>query len=71
VWRSVIDATAQSSASRLDAAEEYRRLIGQASRSLHNAKDIRTKRVSWHAYGKIKYLIHPGTYLLNDKDRDG
>ncbi|XP_041799813.1 F-BAR and double SH3 domains protein 1-like isoform X2 [Chelmon rostratus] len=44
VWRSVIDATAQSAASRVAAAEEYRRLIGQASRSLRNAKDIRTKR---------------------------
>ncbi|KAM9741549.1 F-BAR and double SH3 domains protein 1-like isoform 2-T2 [Menidia menidia] len=44
VWRSVVDATAQSAASRLDAAEEYRKLIGQASKSLHNAKDVRTKR---------------------------
>ncbi|KAM9356638.1 F-BAR and double SH3 domains protein 1-like [Symphorus nematophorus] len=44
VWRSVVDATAQSAASRLAAAEEYRRLIGQASRILRNAKDIRTKR---------------------------
>lgn len=45
VWRSVVDATAQSAASRLAAAEEYRRLIGQASRSVRNAKDIRTKTV--------------------------
>ncbi|KAM9377425.1 F-BAR and double SH3 domains protein 1-like isoform 2-T2 [Pholidichthys leucotaenia] len=44
VWRSVVDATAQTAASRLAAAEEYRRLIGQVSRSLHNAKDIRAKR---------------------------
>ncbi|XP_076595719.1 F-BAR and double SH3 domains protein 1-like [Chaetodon auriga] len=44
MWRSVIDATAQSAASRIAAAEEYRHLIGQASRSLRNAKDIRTKR---------------------------
>ncbi|XP_036934004.1 F-BAR and double SH3 domains protein 1-like isoform X4 [Acanthopagrus latus] len=44
VWRSVVDAVAQSAASRLAAAEEYRRLIGQASRSLHNAKDIRIKK---------------------------
>ncbi|KAG8003791.1 F-BAR and double SH3 domains protein 1, partial [Nibea albiflora] len=44
MWRSVVDATAQSAASRLAATEEYRRLIGQASRSLRNAKDIRTKR---------------------------
>ncbi|XP_041654038.1 F-BAR and double SH3 domains protein 1-like isoform X2 [Cheilinus undulatus] len=44
VWRSVVDATAFSAASRLAAAEEYRRLIEQASRSLRNAKDIRTKR---------------------------
>ncbi|XP_029282919.1 F-BAR and double SH3 domains protein 1-like [Cottoperca gobio] len=44
VWRSVVDATAQSAASRLAAAEEYRRLIGQASRSLRNAKDVRAKR---------------------------
>uniref|UniRef100_A0A4W6DAP6 FCH domain-containing protein n=1 Tax=Lates calcarifer TaxID=8187 RepID=A0A4W6DAP6_LATCA len=34
VWRSVVDATAQTAASRLAAAEEYRRLTGQASRSL-------------------------------------
>ncbi|XP_049442568.1 F-BAR and double SH3 domains protein 1-like isoform X2 [Epinephelus fuscoguttatus] len=44
VWRSVVDATAQSAASRLAAAEEYRQLIGHASRSLRNAKDIRAKR---------------------------
>ncbi|XP_063731759.1 F-BAR and double SH3 domains protein 1-like isoform X3 [Eleginops maclovinus] len=44
VWRSVVDATAQSAASRLAAAEEYRRLIGQVSNSLRNAKDIRAKR---------------------------
>ncbi|XP_019126581.1 F-BAR and double SH3 domains protein 1 isoform X2 [Larimichthys crocea] len=44
MWRSVVDATAQSAASRLAATEEYRRLIGQSSRSLRNAKDIRTKR---------------------------
>ncbi|KAM7388916.1 hypothetical protein PAMP_022918 [Pampus punctatissimus] len=44
VWRSVVDATAQTAASRLAAAQEYRKLIGQASRSLHNAKDIRAKR---------------------------
>uniref|UniRef100_A0A3Q0SSJ8 F-BAR domain-containing protein n=1 Tax=Amphilophus citrinellus TaxID=61819 RepID=A0A3Q0SSJ8_AMPCI len=36
VWRSVVDATAQTAASRLFAAEEYRRLIGQVSRSLRN-----------------------------------
>lgn len=45
MWRSVVDATAQSATSRLAAAEEYRRLIGQASRSLRNAKDVRAKRV--------------------------
>ncbi|XP_040904642.1 F-BAR and double SH3 domains protein 1-like isoform X2 [Toxotes jaculatrix] len=44
VWRSVVDATAQTAASRLAAAEEYRRLTGQASRSVRNAKDIRAKR---------------------------
>ncbi|XP_034454651.1 F-BAR and double SH3 domains protein 1-like [Hippoglossus hippoglossus] len=44
VWRSVVDATAQTAASRLAAAEEYRRLTGQASRSFRNAKDIRAKR---------------------------
>ncbi|CAJ1057970.1 F-BAR and double SH3 domains protein 1-like [Xyrichtys novacula] len=44
VWRSVVDATAQSAASRLTAAEEYRRLINQVTRSLRNAKDVRTKR---------------------------
>ncbi|XP_042275010.1 F-BAR and double SH3 domains protein 1-like isoform X1 [Thunnus maccoyii] len=44
VWRSVVDATAQTAASRLAATEEYRRLIGQASRSLRNAKDVRAKR---------------------------
>ncbi|XP_071313196.1 F-BAR and double SH3 domains protein 1-like [Trachinotus anak] len=44
VWRSVVDATAQTAASRLAAAEEYRRLTGQASRSFRNAKDVRAKR---------------------------
>ncbi|XP_078117122.1 F-BAR and double SH3 domains protein 1-like isoform X3 [Sander vitreus] len=44
VWRSVVDATAQSAASRLAATEEYRRLIEQVSRSLRNAKDVRAKR---------------------------
>ncbi|XP_075942930.1 F-BAR and double SH3 domains protein 1-like [Anarhichas minor] len=44
-WRSVVDATAQSATLRLAAAEEYRQLIGQASRSYRNAKDIRAKRV--------------------------
>nr|XP_043897114.1 F-BAR and double SH3 domains protein 1-like isoform X2 [Solea senegalensis] len=43
-WRSVVDATAQAAASRLAAAEEYRTLSGQASRSVRNAKDIRAKR---------------------------
>uniref|UniRef100_A0A672H2R2 F-BAR domain-containing protein n=1 Tax=Salarias fasciatus TaxID=181472 RepID=A0A672H2R2_SALFA len=38
---SLVDATAQTAASRLAAAEEYRRLIGQASISLRNAKDVR------------------------------
>uniref|UniRef100_A0A3Q4GJC7 Uncharacterized protein n=1 Tax=Neolamprologus brichardi TaxID=32507 RepID=A0A3Q4GJC7_NEOBR len=41
VWRSVVDATAQTAASRLFAAEEYRRLSGQVSKSLRNAKDVR------------------------------
>ncbi|KAM4732994.1 F-BAR and double SH3 domains protein 1-like isoform 1-T1 [Anableps anableps] len=44
VWRSVVDATAQAATSRLAAAEEYRRLFGQASKSIHNAKEIRAKR---------------------------
>ncbi|XP_056296104.1 F-BAR and double SH3 domains protein 1-like [Pseudoliparis swirei] len=44
VWRSVVDVTAQSAALRLAAAEEYRKLIGQASRSHRNAKDVRTKK---------------------------
>lgn len=48
VWRSVVDATAQTAASRLLAAEEYRRLSAQVSRSIRSAKDIRTKRVSRH-----------------------
>ncbi|XP_043982761.1 F-BAR and double SH3 domains protein 1-like [Gambusia affinis] len=45
VWRSVVDATAHIAASRLAAAEEYRRLFGHASKSIHNAKEIRAKRV--------------------------
>ncbi|XP_041845286.1 F-BAR and double SH3 domains protein 1-like [Melanotaenia boesemani] len=44
VWRSVVDVTAQCAATRLNAAEEYHKLIGRASRSLHDAKDIQTKR---------------------------
>lgn len=58
VWRSVVDAIAQSAASRLAAAEEYRRLIGQASRSLHNAKDIRIKKVrELHTVDTFSYEI--------------
>lgn len=45
VWRLVVDATAHSAASRLAAAEEYQQLIGRASRSLRNTKDVRTKKV--------------------------
>ncbi|XP_037833469.1 F-BAR and double SH3 domains protein 1 [Kryptolebias marmoratus] len=44
LWRSLVDATAQTATSRLAAAEEYHSLIGQASKSLQNAKDIRVKR---------------------------
>uniref|UniRef100_A0A3P8X3Y3 Uncharacterized protein n=1 Tax=Cynoglossus semilaevis TaxID=244447 RepID=A0A3P8X3Y3_CYNSE len=44
VWRSVVDATAQTAASRLDAAEKYRSLSGRASRSVRNEKDVRVKR---------------------------
>ncbi|KAM4622129.1 F-BAR and double SH3 domains protein 1-like [Polymixia lowei] len=44
VWRSVVDATAQNAALRLAAAEEYRALLGEASRSLRNAKELRAKR---------------------------
>lgn len=45
VWRSVVDATAHAATSRLAAAESYRRLTVEASRSARNAKDNRTKRV--------------------------
>ncbi|XP_074530667.1 F-BAR and double SH3 domains protein 1-like [Halichoeres trimaculatus] len=48
VWRSVVDAAAQSAASRLAAADEYRRLIQQVTKSLRNAKDVRTKRSLEH-----------------------
>ncbi|XP_015251863.1 PREDICTED: F-BAR and double SH3 domains protein 1-like, partial [Cyprinodon variegatus] len=44
VWRSVVDAAAQAAASRLAAAEEYRRLTGQTSKSIHNAKETGAKR---------------------------
>ncbi|XP_047440294.1 F-BAR and double SH3 domains protein 1-like [Mugil cephalus] len=44
VWRSVVDASAKTSTFRLAAVEEYHHLITQASKSLHNAKDIRAKR---------------------------
>ncbi|XP_056239368.1 F-BAR and double SH3 domains protein 1-like isoform X2 [Seriola aureovittata] len=44
VWRSMVDAAAQTAESRLAAAEEYRRLTGQVSRSFRNTKDIRAKR---------------------------
>lgn len=54
MWRSVVDATAQTAASRLFAAEEYRRLSGQVSKSLRNAKDVRAKRVS--QYTQIKHF---------------
>lgn len=52
VWRSLLDATAHTAASRLTAAEEYRRLNGKASRSLHNAKDVRAKKVSEYIFKK-------------------
>uniref|UniRef100_A0A3B4T7Q6 F-BAR domain-containing protein n=1 Tax=Seriola dumerili TaxID=41447 RepID=A0A3B4T7Q6_SERDU len=41
VWRSMVDAIAQTAESRLAAAEEYCRLTGQVSRSFRNTKDIR------------------------------
>ncbi|XP_056144312.1 F-BAR and double SH3 domains protein 1-like [Lampris incognitus] len=44
VWRSVIDATARNAASRLAAAEEYRALLGHASKGIRNAKELRAKR---------------------------
>ncbi|XP_022612871.1 F-BAR and double SH3 domains protein 1-like isoform X2 [Seriola dumerili] len=44
VWRSMVDAIAQTAESRLAAAEEYCRLTGQVSRSFRNTKDIRAKR---------------------------
>ncbi|XP_075994788.1 F-BAR and double SH3 domains protein 1-like isoform X2 [Genypterus blacodes] len=44
VWRSLVDATAQTATLRLAAAEEYRSLIGQASRGHRNVKDVRAKR---------------------------
>ncbi|KAF3693527.1 F-BAR and double SH3 domains protein 1 [Channa argus] len=48
VWRSLVDATAQTATSRLAAAEEYRRLIEQASKSIRSAKDIRAKKALEH-----------------------
>lgn len=69
MWRSVVDATAQSAASRLAAAEEYRRLIGQASRSLRNAKDIRAKRVrelhTAYTQTVIEYFKHLGAHEVH------
>ncbi|KAK2849563.1 hypothetical protein Q5P01_009397 [Channa striata] len=44
VWRSLVDATAQTAASRLAAAEEYRKLTEQASKSIRTSKDIRAKK---------------------------
>lgn len=55
----MVDATAQTATSRLASAEEYRRLIGHVSKSLRNAKDIRTKRVSecTHAQKHLELII--------------
>lgn len=44
IWRSIVDTTAQTATSRLSAAEEYRKLTLQASKSLRNAKDIHAKK---------------------------
>ncbi|KAG9349053.1 hypothetical protein JZ751_029371 [Albula glossodonta] len=46
VWRSLIEATAQSGASRFSAAEGYRSLTAEALKSLRAAKEHRAKRVS-------------------------
>ncbi|CAL8301007.1 unnamed protein product [Arctogadus glacialis] len=44
VWRSVLDASAKSAVARLAAAEEYRSLLGETSRNLRCAKEVRAKR---------------------------
>uniref|UniRef100_A0A3B3YU60 FCH domain-containing protein n=1 Tax=Poecilia mexicana TaxID=48701 RepID=A0A3B3YU60_9TELE len=53
VWRSVVDATAQTAASRLTAAEEYRRLFGHASKSIHNAKEIHVLEQLQRVQGEV------------------
>uniref|UniRef100_A0A8D0A677 F-BAR domain-containing protein n=1 Tax=Sander lucioperca TaxID=283035 RepID=A0A8D0A677_SANLU len=55
VWRSVVDATAQSAASRLAATEEYRRLIEQVSRSLRNGLE-RLQRVQGEVVDALREL---------------
>ncbi|KAG7465009.1 hypothetical protein MATL_G00171720 [Megalops atlanticus] len=44
VWRSLVEATAQSGSSRLSAAEGYRSLTAEALKSLRAAKEQRAKR---------------------------
>ncbi|XP_046877786.1 F-BAR and double SH3 domains protein 1-like [Hypomesus transpacificus] len=44
VWRSLVDATAQTAVSRLTAAEGYRSLSADALKSVRNAKEPRAKR---------------------------
>ncbi|XP_030225164.1 F-BAR and double SH3 domains protein 1 [Gadus morhua] len=44
IWRSVLDASAKSAVARLAAAEEYRSLLGETSRNLRCAKEVRAKR---------------------------
>uniref|UniRef100_A0A3B5KRA0 FCH domain-containing protein n=1 Tax=Xiphophorus couchianus TaxID=32473 RepID=A0A3B5KRA0_9TELE len=46
VWRSVVDATAQTATSRLAAAEEYRQLFGDAS------------KMRWHANLMLRIIYH-------------
>uniref|UniRef100_A0A8C6U711 FCH domain-containing protein n=1 Tax=Neogobius melanostomus TaxID=47308 RepID=A0A8C6U711_9GOBI len=45
VWRSMVDATAQTASARLSASEEYRKLTLQASRTLRTTRDVHAKKV--------------------------
>ncbi|KAK0156651.1 F-BAR and double SH3 domains protein 1 [Merluccius polli] len=53
IWRSILDASAKSALVRLTAAEEYRALLGETSRNLRCAKEVRAKR-GWEQLQRVQ-----------------
>ena len=62
VWRSLIEATAQSGVCRLTAADGYRSLTADALKSLRAAKELKAKRVSL----AVQWLIGGCTEIMYD-----